>query len=113
MTGDLPDRRSYIDAVRQLYVELPNTPCRFSRADRHLAGQLFHRAVPLPVIRSAFLLATARRLVRLISRPPLSPIRSIHYFVPVLDEVSESPLPSAYLQYLESKIRSTTPTGAR
>ena len=63
MTGDPLDRRSYIHTVRQLYVGLPHTPDRFSRADRHLAAELFDLHLPLPVIRSVFLLATTRRLV--------------------------------------------------
>ena len=59
MTGDLLDRRSYIDAVRLLYLNLPHSSARFSRADRQLAAALFDRQLPLPVIRSAFLLASA------------------------------------------------------
>ena len=113
MTGDLLNRRSYIDAVRQLYVGLPHTPPRFSRGDRHLAAELFRLDVPLPVIRSAFLLATARRLIRPSDRPMLPPIRSLHYFIPVIDDVRRSPLPSSYLQYLESKIRAATVPGGR
>ena len=95
MTGDLLGRQSYIHAVRQLYVGLPHTPDRFSRADRYLAAELFVLHLPLPVIRSAFLLATARRLIRPADRSQLSPIRSLHYFLPVINEVRLSPLPSS------------------
>ena len=113
MTGDLVDRRSYIDAVRLLYLNLPQTSARFSRADRQLAAALFDRHLPLPVIRSAFLLASARRIIRPPDRPPLPLIRSLHYFLPVIEEVSCSPLPSSYLHYLESTIQAATTPGAR
>jgi hypothetical protein len=104
MTGDRSDRRSYIHTVGLLYRALPDTPDRFSRTDRDLAGLLFDRGVQISTIRSAFLLATARRLVRSSSRPPLQPVRSLHYFLPVIDEVQQSPLPPSYLRYLESKL---------
>lgn len=104
MTGDRSGRRSFIHTVCSLYLALPGTPDRFSRTDRHLAGLLFDRGVPLSAIRSAVLLATARRLVRPASRPPLQPVRSLHYFLPVIEEVQRSPLPASYLRYLESKL---------
>ena len=57
--------------------------------------------------------SAARRLIRPADRPQLPQIRSLHYFLPVIDEVRLSPLPSSYLHYLESKIRSVTLPGAR
>lgn len=104
MTGDRSDRRSYIHSVASLYRALPETSDRFSRTDRQLAGLLFDRGLPLSAIRSAFLLASARRLVRPASRPPLQPVRSLHYFLPVIEEVQRSPLPDSYLRYLQSKL---------
>jgi hypothetical protein len=104
MTGDPSDRRSYVHTVRSLYLALPDTPDRFSRTDRHLAGLLFDRGVPLSTIRSAFLLATARRIVRPASRPPLQQVRSLHYFLSVIEEVQRSPLPASYLRYLRSRL---------
>jgi hypothetical protein len=41
-------------------------------------------------------------------RPPESPalamVRSIHYFLPVIDEIMEKPLSPDYVQYLRGKI---------
>lgn len=95
---------SYIRAVRHLYLRLPNTSGRFSRSDRQLAEDLHQRGIPIHIIRSALLLATARRLCRNPTNAPLPPVRSLHYFLPVLDEILLQPLPQGYLQYLESKI---------
>jgi hypothetical protein len=113
MTGNPLDCRSYIQSVRQLYLSLPHTPNRFSRTDRQLAAELHRDNVPLSLIRAALLLATARRIARDPSKAPLLLIRSLHYFLPAIDEVRTNPLPASYVQYLESKIRAAAHTGAR
>lgn len=98
------DCLQYRETVLALYRKLPDTPNRHSRYDRRLALQLCQRNVPLPVIESAFLLATARRLLRDPSYPPLNPIRSLHYFLPVIEELLDQPPPPAYIQYLRHKL---------
>lgn len=94
--------QAYIRAIRQLYIQLPHTSGRFSRSDRQLAADLFRRQLPFETVRSAMLLAAARRLYR--NGPPLGLIRSLRYFVPVLEEILRQPLPARYVQYLEYKI---------
>ena len=96
--------QAYVRAVHLLYLQIPNTSGRFSRSDRQLAQVLHHRGIPIDVIRSALLLATARRVCRNPACPPLPPVRSLHYFLPVLDEILLQPLPNGHLQYLEFKI---------
>ena len=98
--------QAYIQALRSVYLQLPNTHRRFSRADRRLASNLFQRGFSLELVRSALLLASARRLARNPADPPLPPVRSLHYFLPVLDEIRSQPLPPGYLEYLEAKLRS-------
>ena len=98
----------YIQAVRSLYLQLPNTHQRFSRSDRHLALRLYQRGCSLDLVRSALFLTTARRLARKPLAPPLPPVRSLYYFLPVLEEVRLQPLPLGYLQYLESKVRAAS-----
>jgi len=97
-------QQAYVRAVRHLYLQMPNTSARFSRSDRQLAEDLHQRGIPINIIRSALLLATARRVCRNPTNAPLPPVRSLHYFLPVLDEILLQPLPHGYLQYLESKI---------
>src|SRR5215471_17015307 len=60
---------------------------------------------PLRVVESAFLLASLRRLARPSDGPPLSPIRSLAYFLPVIDELLAHPSPDNYLEYLRLKLR--------
>lgn len=108
--------QAYIQALRSVYLQLPNTYRRFSHSDRHLASTLYQRGFSLELVRSALLFATARRLARNLAEPPLPPVRSLSYFLPVLEEIRMQPLPSGYLQYLEAKVRSAskryTQTGA-
>ena len=94
--------QAYVHAVRHLYTQLPHTSGRFSRSDRQLAADLFRRQIPFDTVRSALLLAIANRIYR--DGLPLPTIRSLHYFVPVVDEILRQPLPRGYVQYLEYKI---------
>jgi hypothetical protein len=52
------------------------------------------------------LLASVRRAARRPDAIPLEPIRSLHYFLPVIEELLHTPLHhgDAYLAYLRSKI---------
>jgi hypothetical protein len=100
MTG-----QAYTRAVRHLYLQLPGTCHRFSRSDRRLAKNLYQRGIPLATLHAALLLATLRRSCRDPSFAPLQPVRSLHYFLPVLDELLLQPVSGGYLQYLESKLK--------
>jgi len=107
MTPAAPDSdpACYVAAVLILYLELPDTPMRTSVQDQWQARRLHDRNVPLRVVESAFLLASLRRLVRPGDGPPLSPIRSLAYFLPVIDELLAHPAPDNYLDYLRLKLR--------
>lgn len=102
MTADT--RRAYVNAVVANYVRLPGTPCRASRRDRAVAGALHDRGVPLRIIWAAFVLATVRRTCRSPQQPKLDTVRTLHYFLPAVDEVLDQPLDPAYVAYLAAKI---------
>jgi hypothetical protein len=57
------------------------------RTDRALAMQLYQRGISASVIENAFILAATRRLMRPANDPPLGSIRSLAYFLPVIEEV--------------------------
>lgn len=95
----------FVSRVLSLYLGLPDVAARrASRLDRELAGTLFHRGLSLDQIEAAMLLAQLRRSAR---PTPLPPIRSLHYFIPVIDEVTREPLSPSWLDYLR---RATTRT---
>jgi hypothetical protein len=95
--------RLYLEAVLATYNSLPGTPARPSRRDRQLAREICRRGVPLRSVRAALLLATARRTLR--SGLPLPPVRTLHYFLPVIEEVLGQPLDPGYIEYLDAKLK--------
>jgi len=61
------------------------------------------------VIENALVLAAARRLMRPVVSPPLNTIRSLAYFLPVIEEVSSLRVSPEYFQHLRQKIARHTP----
>jgi hypothetical protein len=57
--------------------------------------------MPLPQIQFAFALALLRSLLRASTTPPFQPIRSLHYFVPVLEEITQQD--AGYIDYCRFK----------
>jgi hypothetical protein len=96
--------RIYVEAVLDHYLWLPGTPRRASRHDRRLARTLYERGVALAAIRTALVLGAARRALRSKDAPALPPIRTLHYFLPLLEEILELPPDDGYVEYLEAKL---------
>jgi hypothetical protein len=95
-----------VQRLLDLYCGLPHTAARRpSAADRKLAAQLCDQAIAFDLIEAAFLLAIARRNRRDPLAPPLPPIRSLAYFLPVIEELRLHPLDLDYLRYLRSRAR--------
>ena len=102
----MTEATTFVRAVLDLYLGLPHSAARRpSRNDRRLAEQLFDRRVPLDLIHAALLLATLRRSARPLDAPSLPPIRSLHYFLPVIDELLASPPDPGYLPHLQKRLR--------
>ena len=94
----------YAATALKLYLQLPETPSKASSNDRRTAEILCARGISLAAIESALLLGTVRRLSRSHDMPPLSPIRSLAYFLPVIEEILCNPVPDDYLRYLRKKV---------
>lgn len=99
------DREDYIRSVLRAYRQTPDTAGTIRRPDRLLAAQLHGRGVPLSAVENAFVLATSRRQIRPAGAAPLTAIRSLAYFSPVIEEVLESRVKPEYYQYLRYKIQ--------
>ena len=95
----------YVASVLTFYVDLPDTPLRASIQDQRHAHSWFDRGVPLPIVETALLLASLRRMTRPPDVPPLPRIRSLAYFQPVVEELLENPVAEGYLHYLRHKLR--------
>lgn len=98
------DKQIYIKRILDFYLALPDTPQRFSRHDRQLAQQLCENNINADAVENAMLLATLRRSRRKPDDPPLGPIRSMHYFRNVIQEVLQDPLPAGYAEYMRRSL---------
>ena len=100
---------AFVATVLELYLDLPETPLRFNSSDQALARRLCQQQVSLQVIEAALLLGSLRRLMRPSALPPLVRIRSLAYFLPVIDELAQQPVSESYLRYLRLKLRALSP----
>ena len=83
----------------------PGTMGTVRRPDRTLAAQLFQRGISVSVVENALVLAATRRLIRRTDAPPLGTVRSLAYFLPVIEEVLELRVNPDYFQYLRQKLQ--------
>jgi hypothetical protein len=87
----------YVNSVLILYVDLPDTPLRANTQDQKQARSWFDRGVSLPLVETALLLASLRRMTRPPGVPPHRGIRSLAYFQPAIEELHQNPVPDGYL----------------
>jgi len=104
------DQEEYVRQVLEAYRQTPGTMGTIRHADRMLAAQLRQRGLSVKVVENALVLAAVRRLMRPADAPPLSTIRSLAYFLPVIEEVLEMRVSPDYFQYLRHKLARVAPT---
>ena len=103
-------QEEYIRQVLEAYRKTPGTMGTVRRPDRKVAAQLYQRGVSAEVIKNAFVLAATRRLMRPVESPPLGTIRSLAYFLPVIEEVLGLRVDRDYFEYLRHKLERIAPT---
>ena len=97
-------QEEHIRQVLEAYRKTPGTTGTVRRPDRMLAAQLYRRGVAVSVIENAFVLAATRRLMRPADAPPLGAIRSLAYFLPVIEEVLDMHVSPEYFQHVRRKL---------
>lgn len=100
-------QEEYVRQVLDAYRKTPGTMGMVRRADRTLAAQLYQRGLSVQVIENALVLAATRRLMRTADAPPLGTIRSLAYFLPVIEEVLNLRVSPGYFDYLRQKLERT------
>jgi hypothetical protein len=100
---------AYTRCVLDLYLSMPDTPTRARPADRQLAATLQQQGIPLDLIAAAFVLATARRHSRDPEAPALPPVRSLHYYLPVIEELLANPPAAGYCESLRRRLAPHAP----
>jgi hypothetical protein len=104
------NQEEYVSRILDAYRKTPGTMGTVRRPDRLVAVQLHQRGVPLIAVENALLLAAARRMIRPTGAAPLSAIRSLAYFLPVIQEVLSLRVNPDYFRYLRHKIERTIQT---
>ena len=104
-------QEEYVRQVLEVYRKTPGTMGTVRRPDRMVAAQLYQRGVALSVIENALVLAAVRRLIRPANTPPLGTVRSLAYFLPVIEEVLDLKVSPGYFQYLRHKLARIAPIG--
>ena len=99
------ERSEYVRRVLDAYRLTPGTCGVVRRPDRLLAAELHERGVPAEAVENALTLAAARRLIRPADAPPLGTVRSLAYFMPVIEEVLETKVRPEYYQHLRVKLQ--------
>jgi hypothetical protein len=107
---DGASQEEFIRRVLEAYRKTPGTMGTVRRPDRVVALQLYQRGISVSVIENAFVLAATRRLMRPADAPPLGTIRSLAYFLPIVEEVLELRVSPDYFQYLRHKLERITST---
>ena len=97
-------QEGYIRQVLEAYRQTPGTMGTVRRADRMVAAQLYQRGLSVKVIENALVLAATRRLIRPADAPSLGMIRSLAYFLPVIEEVLQLRASPDYFEYLRQKL---------
>ena len=99
------EHSDYVRRVLEAYRTTAGTCGAVRRADRLLAAQLHERGVPAEAVENALILAAVRRLIRPADTPPLTTVRSLAYFLPVIEEVLQLEIGPGYFRYLRGKLQ--------
>jgi hypothetical protein len=99
------EQREYVRQLLEAYRTTPGTAGVVRRPDRLLAAQLHERGVPLETAGNALALAAARRMARPVDASPLGTIRSLAYFLPVIEEVLQTPVSPEYFRHVRRKLQ--------
>jgi hypothetical protein len=100
------DAATYVHRTIETYRNTPTTSGCIRPEDRQLARQLYDQRISLRTIYAAFLMAAVRRLTHAEDPSTIPPIRSLHYFLPLLDEIRAEPLDPGFFGYLSYKLDS-------
>jgi hypothetical protein len=113
VTASRMNASTYAIWVLGIYLNMPDTPAQANAQDRQQAQRLFVRGVPEETVETALLLASLRRLVRDRSGGALPRIRSLAYFLPVIEELLLQPARPGYLDYLRHQLHRLTTAPSR
>ena len=95
----------FIEQVRTCLLQYSIFSSSFGTADRKLAADLFRGGVSFEQLERALLLGLGRKYLSSLNSTASSPIYSLAYFLPCLDEVSQTPSSDQYWEYLRRRLK--------
>jgi hypothetical protein len=103
-TPESIEESGFVREVRGRLLKYPIVRSSFGAADEKLARELFRNGVSLEQVDRALLLGLSRKYVSSLSSLSASPIYSLSYFLPLLDEVAQTETPDRYWEYLRRRL---------
>jgi hypothetical protein len=98
-------KNTYVREVLQLYLATPTVAGPVRNADRTYAEDLFRQRVPLYAVANAFIVGAARRVLHnSCSASPMPPVRSLHYFRNIIQEMLDRPPGYREIAILQEKL---------
>jgi Winged helix-turn-helix DNA-binding len=95
----------FIEQVRTYLLKYAIFCSSFGAADRKLAAELFRDGISFNELERALLLGLGRKYVSSLNSTVPSPIYSLAYFLPCLDEVFQTPSSDEYWEYLRRRLK--------
>jgi len=103
-TPESIEESGFVGEVRTRLLKYPIVRSSFGAADEKLARELFRNGVSLKQLERVLLLGLSRKYVSSLSSIGTSPIYSLSYFLPLLDEVAQTETPDRYWEYLRRRL---------
>ena len=102
---ELAEQQVYVNSVRENFLRIGCTSGHFGASDMVLALKMYQRGIPLTVIEDAILMGACRKYISWLEGQALEPIQSFSYFLSLIDEIQEKPLPPGYSEHLRRKVK--------
>jgi len=99
------DSGNYVAAVRRIFLRQACAQGSFGAADEQLALDWNRRGISLRQVEQAVLLGTLRKYAALLNHDGGTPITTLHYFSPLIDEVLRTDVSADYWKYVSHKVK--------
>ena len=99
------EQKAYIRSIRGCFLSLGCASGTFGAANVAAATELYRRGIPFSVIEEAMLMGACRKYSCWLQGQALQPIQNMTYFLSIVDEIQEEPLPPGYSAHLRTKVK--------
>lgn len=103
-TTDDAEINSYIDQIRDILSERACIRKPLLRTDELLAREWYAQGIAIERVRQAVLMGCGRKYISWRNGGPHTPIGSLAYFQPILEELKEEETPADYWEFMRERI---------